>query len=405
MPNSSTLNAYARLLKLEPVGGEFAPASVAPHSSSSSADVPPKRGMALLSFIVFVLLPLLAVSGYFWIFAVDRYVSEATFVLRMPGRAISNGQISSLMQTAGISRAGDDSHIVQEYLVSRDALAWAKAQAGFRSMLVLANRDPFWRFPNFWSPDAEEGLFWQYERMVSASYDGASGLNTLKVQAFSPPDAKRLASSLLDAAEAMVNKLNERARRDAIALAEGEVDRMRERAIVAQAAMTNFRESERFVDPSQLTLAVLETIAKLSMEAAQVNVQLGELAQASPNAPHIASLRIRRAALEAQILIERQKLAGDAQAIAPRIAKYEQLMLEREFAEKALMAAMASVEMARAEALRQQVYLERVSVPTAPDYPAYPWRIVWCLVTAVAGYMAWRMWVAVAGDALKHNER
>ena len=92
-------------------------------------------------------------------------------------------------------------------------------------------------------------------------------------------------------------------------------------------------------------------------------MQINELEKNSPKAPQITPLRTRRAALEAQIATERRRLAGDAQSIAPRIAEYERLMLEREFAEKALMSAMTAVEMARVEALRQQVYLERVATP------------------------------------------
>lgn len=79
-------------------------------------------------------------------------------------------------------------------------------------------------------------------------------------------------------------------------------------------------------------------------------------------------------------------------------------MLEREFAEKALISAMTAVEAARVEAMRQQVYLERVTNPSHPDYSAYPWRIIWTIVVMAAGYMAWRMWRILSADALRHME-
>ena len=268
----------------------------------------------------------------------------------------------------------------------------------------MAKRDPIWGFPNAFTSETEEGLFRHYRRMMSASFDNSTGVSTLKVQGFPPEDAQRIAASLLDAAEALVNRLNDRARRDTIALAEGEVDRMRQRTLAAQSALTAFRERERLVDPSQATLAVLETIAKLALEASQISVQMNELRQSSPNAPQITALRTRRAALEAQITIERQRLAGDAGAIAPRIAEYERLMLEREFAEKALMSAMTAMEMARVDALRQQVYLERVAAPGRPDYPTYPWKVVWCLVVLVGGYVTWRTWRILMADATRHSE-
>jgi capsular polysaccharide transport system permease protein len=238
--------------------------------------------------------------------------------------------------------------------------------------------------------------------MVSAEFDNTTGINTIKVQAFTPTDARRIAGALLDGTEALVNRLNERARQDAITVAEAEVERMRERAVAAQAALTTFRERERLIDPSQATLAVLETIGKLAQEVALVSVQISELSKSSPNGPQITPMRGRRAALEAQILQERRRLAGDAEAIAPRIVEYERLMLEREFAEKALVSAMTAVETARVDAIRKQIYLERITDPSQPDYPAYPWRVVWTLAVALAGYMIWRMWRILSADTLRH---
>jgi capsular polysaccharide transport system permease protein len=343
-------------------------------------------------------------AGYFWLLAADRYESEARFVLRMPGRTMPSAQMNSFLQSAGITRSNDDGYVVNDYLESRDAMNWLERHAGLKAAFAVARRDPIWGFPNAFGSDTDEGLYRHYQRMMSASFDNSTGVSTLKVQGFTPEDAQRLAASLLDAAEALVNRLNDRARHDALALAEGEVDRMRQRALAAQSALTAFRERERLVDPSQATLAVLETIAKLALDASQVSVQMNELRQSSPNAPQIASLRTRRGALEAQIATERQRLAGDAEAIAPRIAEYERLMLEREFAEKALMSAMTAMEMARVDALRQQVYLERVATPGRPDYPAYPWKVVWCLAILVGGCMAWRTSRILAADAMRHSE-
>ena len=52
-------------------------------------------------------------------------------------------------------------------------------------------------------------------------------------------------------------------------------------------------------------------------------------------------------------------------------------MLEREFADRALASALASLENARAESQRQQLYLERVVAPHAADYPSQPRRLLW----------------------------
>lgn len=406
MPDTTQFATYARLLRLTPVGEPTLPAPPAIATMAErAAPVQRRWPSGIVSLLLLVLLPTCLATGYFCLMAADRYQSEARFVLRMPGRAIANAAMANLLQSSGVTRSTDDGYIVREFLESRDAMAWLEKTSRLRAAYGEPKWDFIWRFPNPFMSNTEEGLYRQYERMVSASFDSSTGVNTLKVQAFTPADARHQTAALLDAAEALVNRLNERARRDAIGLADAEAERMRQRTLAAQAALTAFRERERLVDPGQATLAVLETIAKLSQEAAQVSVELGQLEKASPNGPQIGSLRGRRAALEAQIAIERQRLAGDAQSIAPKIAEYERLMLEREFAEKALMAAMTSVELARVEVLRQQIYLERVAAPGQPDYPAYPLRAVWCLATLAAGFMAWRMWRILAGDALRHTEQ
>jgi capsular polysaccharide transport system permease protein len=411
MPDALQFATYARLLRLTPVDDPALPPTSVQVTTPEAAALKRRRlPEGVVSLLLLMVLPACVAAGYFWLLAADRYESEARFVLRSPGQTMSTPQMSnllqnsSLLQNTGVGRANDDGYVVRDYLESRDAMQWLEHHAGLKAAFAVAKSDQVWRFPNPFTSNTEEGLYWHYQRMISASFDNSTGMSTLKMQAFTPVDAQRLSASLLDAAEALVNRLNERARRDAITLAEGEVGRMRQRALASQSALTAFRERERLVDPSQVTLAVLETIARLAMEAAQASVQINELAQSSPNAPQIAALRTRRAALESQIATERQRLAGDAQSIAPRIAEYERLMLEREFAEKALMAALTAVEMARVDALRQQVYLERVAAPSRPDYPAYPWKIVWCLATLVVGYMAWRMWRILAADALRHSE-
>jgi len=404
MADNAQLETYARLLRLSPL-------QEAPRETSRSDEMAPeasprrrRRIAGWRSLLLLVVLPVCLAAGYFWILAADRYESETSFVLRTPGRSLPVGIPSNFMPPGGIARAAEDGFIVRDYLESRDAMEWLEKHADLRAAYEKARWDPVWRFPNPFESNSAESLFKHYQRMVTSKFDSGTGVNLLKVEAFTPQDAQRLAASLLDAAEALVNRLNRRSREDTVALASAEVDRMRERTLAAQAALTAFRERERLIDPGQSTLAVLQTIARLALDAAQSNVQINELMSYSANSPQIAQLRNKQAALEAQIVLERQRLAGDAQAIAPRIAEYERLMLEREFAEKALMAAMTAEETARVEALRQHIYLERVAAPGRPDYPAYPWRVIWCLLVLAAACMTWRIWRIVANDAMQHND-
>ncbi|WP_425069217.1 capsule biosynthesis protein [Reyranella sp.] len=404
MPDASQFAPYARMLQLMPVSEAVSGVSVAPASEQTIEAARARRPHYLLSLFLLIVLPTCLTATYLYGFAANRFESEARFVLRMPGRSASALAVPTAVQGQGMMRSSDDGYVVQDFLQSRDAMAWLEEHADLQAAVRRAPWDPLWRFPAVLGRDTQEALFKYFRRIVSITFDTTTGVSTLAVQAFEPDDAQRLVNGLLAAAEGLVNRMNERARRDAIGIAQSEVDRQKRRAEDAQAALKAFRERERLIDPTHATLTVLETIAKLSQEAAQVGVQLGELTRASPDAPQISGLRLRRAALEEQIDIERRRLAGDALAVAPRIAEYERLSLEREFAERTLISAMTMLESARVEALRQQVYLERVATPSKPDYHAYPWRLLWCLVAAVGGTMAWLIWRVIKADALRHTE-
>lgn len=403
MPDDAQLASYARLLRLSPIAEAPLPAPLSTSAIAATGRLPRRNVAGLWSFLLLVILPVCVISTYYWALAADRYEAQTSFVLRAPGGSIALNALSNFLPTGNILRAAEDGVIVRDYLESRDAMQWLEKHANLRTAYGKAKRDLVWGFPTPFYSDGEEGLFKHYRRMTSATFDNDTGVGFLTVEAFTPEDAQRLATSLLDAAEGLVNRLNERSREDAVSLAFAEVEHMRARTAAAQAALTAFRERERLIDPSQATLAVLQTIGRLSQEVAQTSVQISELRQSSVKSPQIAQLRIRQGALEAQIAQERKRLAGDAHAIAPRIAEYERLLLEREFADKALLAAMTALETSRVETQRQHIYLERVAAPGRPDYPAYPWRTIWCLATFIAGCMIWRMWRIIANDALRHN--
>jgi capsular polysaccharide transport system permease protein len=213
----------------------------------------------------------------------------------------------------------------------------------------------------------------------------------LRVQAFDPSDARRLAAELTDAGEALLNRLQTRARQDAIRVAAIEVERTRSLATAAQQALTSFRTRENMVDPTLLAQTVLNTITELSLHVVEASAQLDMLQHASGGSPQIAPLRSRVAALEAQIDRERATLAGSNLSYAPKIAEYERLTLLRDFAVRNFINALTALETARLEALHQRVYLERVVQPREADQPAYPHRVLCVLVVFGIGLLIYRI--------------
>ncbi|KPF65734.1 hypothetical protein IP69_17115 [Bosea sp. AAP35] len=364
------LSGYVELVPLRS-GAAQAPISTA-------ADIPHwlrwLRRYAL--FIVTVLLPSTIAVLYFGVITADRYSSEAQFVVRSPSRA-GFDQLSSVIPSTGTERASDEASAVHQFVRSRDAVELLVREADLRAILSRPESDPFWRFPGWLTQDLREKLFERYQDFVAIKKDSATGITTLTVQSFRPADSVKIAEVLLQGSESLINRLNERARRDTIAAAEKEVESAKVRAFERREELTAFRMKAGTVDPAKSSQSLLETIGKLSFEAAQLNAQLAEAQRSSPLGPQVAGLRNRLQATEQQIVEEKRRIGGSAEAIAPIIADYERLVLEREFADRVLASALGSLETARLESQRQQLYLERVVEPHATDYPSHPKRVMW----------------------------
>ena len=335
------------------------------------------RRHALL-FATFVL-PSVIGALYYGVIAADRYTSEAQFVVRSPSKA-GVDQLSSVIRSTGTERASDEASAVHQFVKSRDAVDLLLREAELRAILSRPESDPVWRFPGWFSKDLREKLYDRYLDFVSIKQDSGTGISTLVVQSFRPEDSVKVAQVLLQGSETLINRLNDRARRDTIRAAEAEVDIAKERAFERREELTTFRTRVGTVDPAKTSQSLLETIGKLSFESAQVNAQLAEAQRNSPQGPQIANLRNRIQAIDQQIVEEKRRIGGSAQALAPIIADYERLVLEREFADRALASALASLENARIDSQRQQLYLERVVEPHAADYPAQPKRLMWIAI-------------------------
>lgn len=341
--------------------------------------------------LLVAVLPALLAAGYFDLIAVDRYVAEAHFVVRepnAPGRMMPmGGALADLPKSTG----SENAYAVHDFIRSRDALALLQGTLDLRALLRPAAGDPFWRFPGPLLGHDQEDLYRYYRRLVSLDYNSSTNVSTLTVQAFRPDDAVRIADTLIGGAEALLNRMNERARADAIRVAEAEVAESRAAALAAEDAMTEYRNREQVVDPLQLSQTVLATISKLTEDLVTAAAEFDVAVHEAPHSPQLPALRGRIEALQTQIDHERGVLAGSDRSLAPRIGAYERLLLLRGFAEKRYVSALTLLETARLDAERQAAYLERVVTARAPDQARYPFRLLWPVATLLAGLLLVRL--------------
>lgn len=336
----------------------------------------PRKAAARRAIMALALFfPSLVALVYYGLLATDRYVAEAQFVVRTASKPTGAASFGALLQMTGLARSQDDVFAVQSFITSRDAVRALAEKLPLREMYADPDADFFARYPSlFFGPSAEQ-LYKYLRYYITPFYSSTTGVTTLRVQAFRPEHAREIAVELLNLGEQMVNRMNGRIRDDAVRVAAAEVARGEERMIAAQVAITKFRNTELMIDPARSSIIVTELIARLSGELTQTRAQINETSANSPYNPLLAGLRNRANALEKQIGVERSRISDSSDGLARKLAEYERLVLEREFAKHTLDTSAKTLEASRVEARRQELYLERIVEPTATDYAAMPERL------------------------------
>ena len=97
-------------------------------------------------------------------------------------------------------------------------------------------------------------------------------------------------------------------------------------------------------------------------------------------------------------------MAGGGRSLASKAAEFQRLVLEKEFADRLLASALASLEQARNEAQRQQLYLERIAGPNLPDVAMEPRRIRNVLIILVLGLIVWGVLSMVVSGVREHMD-
>lgn len=326
------------------------------------------RGLLLV-----VVLPTVLAVGYFAGVAANQYASEARFFVRGPGSGNSNpmGALGAALGGAGFKAVPEDSMAVREFLQSEDLVRELRKSVDLVSIWRRPEADVLSRL--WFSEPSAEMLTRYYRRMVTAEFDSESATVSLLVRTFRPEDSKMLGEALLRASENLVNRISERQRGDAVGDARREVEIAERRVIASREALTSFRQQGRAIDPTREIAANLEAVGRLEDALSQTRAELQEkIAYMRPDNPQMAVLRNRIASLETQIRTERERLTNGRGAAPELLAGYERLMLEREFADRQLASAVTSLETARADAVRQHLYVARITEPQEAESAQYP---------------------------------
>jgi capsular polysaccharide transport system permease protein len=237
--------------------------------------------------------------------------------------------------------------------------------------------------------------------MVKIFYDRGSGLVEIRVLAFAPEDAKAVAEVIFQESSDMINQLSAIARADAMRYAEEELARAEDRLKESNRSLTSFRNRTQIVDPVADVQGQMGLLNSLNAQMAEAQIEMELLLDNSAESdPRVAQANRKIAAIQKLINEERSSFGGSSRVAgvtqySELLEEYQALELERQFAEKSYLSALAARDVAFAEAQRQSRYLATHIAPTLAETAEYPRRLI--LLSMIAGFLliSWSIMVMV----------
>ena len=354
-------------------------------------------------FLVTVAVPTICSVIYFGLIASEQFISQSSFVVRSPKNQASLSGLGAILQNSGFSRSQDDIYTVQEYMQSRSSLDALMKKMPVRQFYETKG-DIFSRYNAFGLTGENEAFYQYYREKIGIHFDSVSGISNLNVTSFDAEESQKINEALLKQGEALINQLNERARKDTIRYAEEVVASAEKQVKEASSQLTRFRIKNGIFDLKAQSDVQLGLVSKLQDELIVIQTQLDQVKAITPENPQISGLTAREKSLRQEIARQLRAISGGGDhSLSSQASEYQRIYLENELAEKQLAAAITSLENAKAEADRQQLYLEVISQPSKPDLAQKPARLYNIVATFIIGLIIYGIASLLSASIREHK--
>ncbi len=371
-----------------PAPADTQSASNAASQTVRDARLQPRHWGLIASFVLLVLAPLTVTIHYLFTRAADQYHSDVAFSIRSEEVfSAAAGLIGALTQVGGGGASDADIHY--EYIRSQEIVEAIDEELRLREVWNRAENDPY-----FTLGDATtiEALHAQWRRMVDVAFDSGTGIIQVQVRAFRPEDATTIAAAILARSDALVNTLSEQARADAVRFANEELAETEVNLRNVRDRVATFRRDYNIVDPQANVAGQMGLLNALQAELAQALVDRDVLTSyAAESDQRVVQADRRIAAINTRLEDERGSLsvAGVAASLPEVVGRYEELLVDLEFASTAYTQSLAGLTAARAEARHQSRYLAAHIRPTAAESSLYPRRAMLAGLTGLFLLLGW----------------
>jgi capsular polysaccharide transport system permease protein len=344
----------------------------------------------IISFLVCVVLPIIAASVYYFLLASPQYIAEFRFTVK-DALPMTTAPTAGLLGQVNVMSGAQDNYIVTDFLGSREAIDDLEKRIKVTQLYARPVAD-WWARYNRSQPIEKFVPYWQ--DMLTARFDQVTGIATAQVRAFTPEDALLIGNTLVAMSEELVNRIASRTTTDAVKFSQNEVTKAEERLRNARVKMMDFRNRTGVIDPqTSLTASNSSLTQSLRANLAQLETQLSTLQRQNlqMDTPVMVGLRNQISATKQQLQNIEATVgqSRDGVALSKVIGEFEQLELERQFAQNMVNATMQTLDVARANAAAQHLYITPYVRPSLPESSTYPRPLRSVIVVGILAFVFW----------------
>lgn len=334
----------------------------------------------LIAYLLVVIMPLIIILFYLWVFAQDRYVTDATIVVKQVGEANvqTNTGIGALLGVA--STSGEDAQFLKAYLQSRDLVERLDQQLNLYQAFQGGGKDPVFEL----AEDAsKEELVRYYNQRVKVNLDESTMLLRINTEGFSPEFSLQLNQSILKESELFINEVSQRVAKDQLTFAKDQLDEALDNLTQSRENLLAYQNQNQMFDPTAQAMAVAQIVNQLESSLTQLRTEERTLlSYLNPTAPQVVAIRSQIESVQNQIQDEKAKLtSGRADKLNRSALDFEGLKAQVEFSTDLYKLALASLEKARLEAVRKLKNVVVITNPRLAQDALYP-RVVYIAFSA-----------------------
>jgi capsular polysaccharide transport system permease protein len=314
-------------------------------------------------------------AGYWFLWASDRFVSEAHVVIQKTEISGSGTfDLGSLLSGGSSTGNKSDQMLLRDHLLSIDMLRALDAKLKLREHYSDPSRDFFSRM--WFRNPSIEWFHEHYLSRVSVEFDEYSGVLVVKAQAYDPPTAQAITATLLAEGERFMNSLAHNLAQSQVSFLEKQVTSLADRATQARQALLAFQNRRGMASPQATAETISAIVARLQAQRAELETQRSTLqSYLVPSHPNIVQVNQQIASVDRQIALEQGKLAAPSgNSLNRTVEEYQRLEMQASFAQDMYKTALTALEQGRIEATRTLKQMSVVQTPTRPERSMEPRR-------------------------------